>query len=63
MIKTMLTKQLREMERQAQVIEEAKLQTLYAEIQKGYDELMERNKRTEEWMKSVGLIKEKNLEK
>jgi hypothetical protein len=26
-------------------------------IQKGYDELMERNKQTLEWMKRVGLTK------
>jgi hypothetical protein len=33
------------------------LQDLYAQIQKGYDELMERNKQTIEWMKRVGLQK------
>ena len=27
------------------------------EIQKGYNELMERNRQTTEWMKSVKLIK------
>ena len=36
---------------------DAELKALYAQIQKGYDELMERNRQTEEWMKSVGLIK------
>jgi hypothetical protein len=33
------------------------LKELYAQIQKGYDELMERNRQTIEWMKSVGLQK------
>ena len=33
------------------------LKDLYASIQKGYDELMERNRETLEWMKSVGLTK------
>ena len=56
----MLTRQEREFERQAEVIDEAKKQPLYASIQKGYDELMERNRQTIEWMKSVGLIKDKN---
>lgn len=56
----MLTRQEREFERQAEVIDEAKKQALYASIQKGYDELMERNRQTIEWMKSVGLIKDKN---
>jgi len=45
--KNMETKQISEIEKQA----------LYASIQKGYDELMERNRQTIEWMKSVGLIK------
>ena len=36
---------------------DAELKKLYAQIQKGYDELMERNRQTEEWMKSVGLTK------
>ena len=34
------------------------LQDLYASIQKEYDELMERNKQTIEWMKKVGLTKQ-----
>jgi arsenate reductase-like glutaredoxin family protein len=33
------------------------LKELYAQIQKGYDELMEKNRQTIEWMKSVGLQK------
>lgn len=59
----MLTRQEREFERQAQVIDEAKKQALYAQIQKGYDELMERNRQTIEWMESVGLIKDKTNKK
>lgn len=59
----MFTRQEREFERQAQVIDEAKKQALYAQIQKGYDELMERNRQTIEWMESVGLIKDKTNKK
>ena len=33
------------------------LKELYAQIKKGYDELMEKNRQTIEWMKSVGLQK------
>ena len=40
------------------VMSKSELETLYADIQKGYDELMERNRQTLEWMKSVGLTKE-----
>ena len=36
---------------------DTELKELYACIQKGYDELMERNKQTLEWMKRVGLTK------
>jgi|688.fasta_scaffold28230_5 hypothetical protein len=36
---------------------QSELETIKADIQKGYDELMERNRQTLEWMKSVGLAK------
>jgi hypothetical protein len=36
---------------------QSELETIKADIQKGYDELMERNGQTLEWMKSVGLAK------
>ena len=36
---------------------DTELKDLYASIQKEYDELMERNKQTLEWMKRVGLTK------
>ncbi len=39
------------------IMTDKELQDLYASIQKGYDELMERNRQTLEWMKSVGLTK------
>ncbi len=33
------------------------LQAIYKSIQKGYEELMERNRQTIEWMEKVGLKK------
>jgi hypothetical protein len=39
------------------VMSQSELETLKADIQKGYEELMERNRQTLEWMKSVGLTK------
>jgi hypothetical protein len=33
------------------------LQAIYKSIQKGYEELMERNRQTIEWMERVGLKK------
>jgi hypothetical protein len=42
------------------VMSPSELETLYADIQRGYDELMERNRKTLEWMKSVGLNKQLN---
>ena len=39
---------------------QSELETIKAGIQKGYDELMERNQRITEWIKSVGLNKQLN---
>jgi len=36
---------------------QSELETIKADIQKGYDELMKENKRILEWMKNVGLTK------
>jgi hypothetical protein len=35
----------------------SELETIKADIQKGYDELMKENQRITEWMKAVGLTK------
>jgi len=48
---------MRELLKTPKTMTDKELQYLYASIQKGYDELMERNKQTIEWMKSVGLTK------
>ena len=39
---------------------QSELETIKADIQKGYDELMKENQRITEWMKAVGLNKQLN---
>jgi hypothetical protein len=39
---------------------QSELETIKADIQKGYDELMKENQRITEWMKNVGLNKQLN---
>ena len=36
---------------------QSELETIKADIQRGYDELIKENQRITEWMKSVGLTK------
>jgi hypothetical protein len=48
---------MRELPKTPTTMTDTELKHLYASIQKGYDELMERNKQTLEWMKNVGLSK------
>ena len=48
---------MRELPKTPKTMTDKELKDLYASIQKGYDELMERNRHTLEWMKSVGLTK------
>jgi hypothetical protein len=48
---------MRELLKTPKTMSDKELKELYASIQKGYDELMERNRQTLEWMKRVGLTK------
>jgi hypothetical protein len=48
---------MRELLKTPKTMTDTELKDLYASIQKGYDELIERNKQTLEWMKNVGLTK------
>jgi flavorubredoxin len=48
---------MRELPKTPKTMTDTELKELYKSIQKGYDELMERNKQTIEWMQKVGLTK------
>lgn len=48
---------MRELPKTPKTMTDTELKDLYAFIQKGYDELMERNSQTLKWMKKVGLTK------